>query len=314
MPSDETNKKLKLSESASINDEESLEPRLQDPGRSSVYDFMYHDARRVASFISQFQDYGVLTSVKAEVGAETTGTTIGSVGASGGIPLVGQATGNLSHNNAKKEADKLEQSFDPLWRTAIHFLDYLASEELIVNRAEDARIGQFVRVTGSLAVFDMNNMQIAWKTKLIREAALNNFIANIHRNPLHNAKQHKDHVTAIFDFLKDLPHVVQMGIKTPENFFWGILSEVNLVTSSTDILLKSGGSLSGHWTVIGIIDSIPDDMNNQAGDTLGQLGAFGELASGLAPVIRAAVGRPSAAYGITPLLILREVSGSTQTA
>lgn len=122
----------------------------------------------------------------------------------------------------------------------------------------------------------------------------------------------------VFDLLKVTPHAIVASINDGADV-WCNLSEESLVGKSSDILLKHGPTVAGKWAVLGILDALPDvpemigDINmtqiNMA-TTVAGLGSLGAMVLTFAPMLRGILGRPNESYGITPLLIFRQVAVS----
>ena len=245
MPSTKTEEMSKASPETQMNEGNSLEAPLRDQESDSVYDFIYHDVRRIASFISQFQEYGHDVGVKAGIGTKQSGTinTGGSLGAS--IPLIGNAQGNLAHIKQDENTDTLERSFDPLWRNALTLLRHLVDADLLVEAAP--RIGQLVQVTGKISIFSTGMMQNILSNSFLKEVTINNLAKGVDKNIATTPAQHRKTVAGLLDFVGGLAQVTQIGIQTPSDIFWGILSEVNMTVSATDYLYKTSGSPPGTW-------------------------------------------------------------------
>jgi hypothetical protein len=91
---------------------------------------------------------------------------------------------------------------------------------------------------------------------------------------------------------------------------WSSLEEEHLKINSDDITLKHGATFAGQWHVLGILDAKPDDEMEQSAipPTAGN-GLF-EGMVGMLSAIRIFLGRPTNAYGITPVAIFRTVSAA----
>ena len=154
MPSNETNNEQMKSDAAPKSGESGSGRPREGQKSNSVYDFLYHDARRIASFLAQFETYGVLQQVKAtEVAARTESAKHGlTTGLSVAIARAGTAQ---DVTTGSEERDSAERTYDPLWTNARTLLNYLADREMIVRDLSQAQIGQFVLVTGNLAAFDL---------------------------------------------------------------------------------------------------------------------------------------------------------------
>jgi hypothetical protein len=72
--------------------------------------------------------------------------------------------------------------------------------------------------------------------------------------------------------------------------------------------------MSGTWSIVGILTAFPEsivpDLNGSVdNEDLGLLTSLvGQVSQLLAPIVRVALGRPAAAFAVTPLLIFREVA------
>ena len=118
-----------------------------------------------------------------------------------------------------------------------------------------------------------------------------------------------------FEMMKLMPHTIQATIRGKDWTVWSSLREESLVIPGSELLLKHGVGIAGSWTALGVLDALPDGATQelyvaeqlQAGLSLGLLG--GQVISHIAPAVRQLLGRPGSAYGITPLLIFRKVSG-----
>jgi hypothetical protein len=96
-----------------------------------------------------------------------------------------------------------------------------------------------------------------------------------------------------------------------ENTIWYPLSDNFVVGSIGDLILKHSTNVSGEWHILGVVDAVPDEFlpltleQFFAGTPVQSLEQYVE---GLARVSRTILGRPSAAYGITPIVIFRQIA------
>jgi hypothetical protein len=118
----------------------------------SVYDFLYVDARRIAVFLSQFNQYGHLTLL-TRAASETSST-------SGGVNVVAAKL-----DTGASEQTSQTRQFDPQWLAPLSFLDQANERGMIFRDLVQARIGQLVLVSGRLAMFDLGVMRDAWNLK-----------------------------------------------------------------------------------------------------------------------------------------------------
>ena len=305
---------------------------LDEPQNDSVYDFLYCDSRRIGSFLAQFDDSGHLERV---VQRESTGKAVKrafkiNVGAGASIlGTGGQGTLGLERGPVDEGSESSERVYDPLWTNARTFLDYLIGAELLRREVAKARIGQFVLLSGALSIFDMALLRSAWNQPFIQNLMKASMGALATPSPpLPNVSRQQKRATernqpsnveqaspadAVLGMLQFLPHNIISSVRCESVNVWCNLKSENLVVSSSDIVLKHGISIPGEWSVVGILDALPDEVDAQglaeistAGFELGSLGA---AAAGFGPAIRGMLGRPRESYGVTPLIIFRKITG-----
>lgn len=294
----------------------------------SVFDFMYHDARRVGSFLAQFDDAGHLQQLKQSE-TLTKGLKRGwKVSVGGGMGDFG--TGEVSAERGPGEggSEASERVYDPYWTNARTLLDYLTEHEMIQREIWKARIGQFVLIKGSLVVLDVAMLKSAWEKPAIRKRMMDESIqtatAEMNRQQRRQQKaisqnKPRDDVQFLIDLLTILPHSLQAQLVGDTFRVWCSLGADSLVGLSSDLVLKHGTYVPGEWHMLAVLDAAPEAEPQS--DDLGKLSAFEEAVAGVAgslvgtltarlsPITRRILGRPHGAHGVTPLLIFREVSG-----
>ena len=301
----------------------------------SVYDFLYHDARKVASYLAQFSTYGSLTGISHTEAAQRSRDRRSGLSAEGGLAGVAKASGTTSVEAASQIQESAQRAYDPLWVNALTFLDYLQERGLLVRELPSARIGQIVLFSGDLSVFDLGLLRQMWQLPTVKRAVIEGAGETApnaselqgtgnrqerRRNNNQRARPAAQSEAEIaLEIMPVLPHMVQMSVSTVDNSVWGTLREDSLVASPSELMMKHGMSIDGTWHVVGVLDAFPDEdfqpeqgpslamlRQMMAGAQLGHL-AF-SMASSLMPMIRQILGRPSSSYGVTPLLVFREIS------
>jgi hypothetical protein len=205
-------------------------------------------------------------------------------------------------------------------------LAWLRQHDLIEHDLAKARISQFVIVSGSLIILDRAMLKSMWELKPIRDTILRALQANNVLQSLPTSDQQglaidgatqgvtdlESEFDAFMAIISILPHSVQARLIGDNVNIWCGLEEGGIVGKSSDLLLKHGTLISGEWSMLGILDASPgpplsDDMT----ETIATLAAtpIGQIAARFAPIAKTLLGRPDSAYGMTPLLIYREVSG-----
>jgi hypothetical protein len=276
-----------------------------------VFDFLYHDARRVGSFLAQLDEAGLLTSVTRKEGKTTSNRGAAEAKLEGSLPFLGKAGGGSSVSREAAKSGHLERTFDPLWQNARRFVDYAQENCCPVS---DATIGQIVSLTGEITIIDFEFLKKFMANKSIMESLLDQDTQDGNRKERRSNQKSQGSVKSkeppIAELFGLFPYKVQMTVDG-EKLAWATISEDFLVTEASDLVLKYGGALDGKWTVLGILDAIPSIFN---GDIVGNMNfeggieAFGmKLTKAFAPMARVLLGRPSDAYGITPLVVYREI-------
>lgn len=289
----------------------------EGPPPNSVYDFIYQDVRRIGSFLAQFDEHGVRQLVKATETAGRTEVTRTAANGSITLPLVGAGGGTLDLSNSEDTRDAAEYTFDPLWTNARRLLDYLTQHDLLNKDVWTTTLGSFIQIEGGLSVIDPNLAKPIIKVKSIKEMIRKNVVAGLD-GPMPARNK-------LFDAFVDLIDVTQSSVQAHlngENFTaWCTLAETALSIPSSDLALKHGSFVPGRWTLIGILDAFPDQKadptpENPEPKTVDDVVAefagtmIGTMTAQIIGVSRELVGRPRNFFGVTPLVIFREVSAN----
>lgn len=126
-------------------------------------------------------------------------------------------------------------------------------------------------------------------------------------------------VPVFIEMLSLLPHALQAQLFGDNFGIWCSLSEASLIGTASDVVLKHGSFIPGDWHILGVLDAFPDPKPEpvdgqeplQPLDEIIAAAAgtvVGTVAAQVAPAARELLGRPRGAFGVTPLLIFREVT------
>jgi hypothetical protein len=307
----------KTESAASEQEQEGLES-------DSVFDFLYHDVRRVGSFLAQFDDAGHLQQVTQSDGA-TRGSKRGWKAAAGGsLPGVGSANVSVERAPEKGGFEASERVYDPLWTNARTLLDFLSERDMLKRTLVNASIGQFVLVSGSLLILDLPMLKNAWASPVIQKLMRDGVAEQ--SAPAGNRQQRRaqgatasittktSQIELVVAILSMMPHVLQCRLLSQDVNVWCTLNEEFIVGKASDLTLKHGTLLQGEWQMLGILDAYPDDASRTNADLQAVISAIaatpvGQLSTQFAPVAQTMLGRPGEAHGVTPLLIFRDVTG-----
>lgn len=285
----------------------------QEP--DSVFDFLYHDPLRIASFLGQFDPSGVAQSLKRT--DQTSSSS--SDGTNDALKFnIGVASGALGEklSTTSEARHGAERTYDPLWSNARAFLDYLEQKGMIERDLLKARIGQFVLFRGALSISDLTLLSRAWTLPQMRTllgADTTEQQTRKHRNS--SAKKPEQSMSAFgLDMLSILPHSVQATVSSSTMSVWANLKPDCLATEPSDLTLKHGFEVPGEWNVLGILDAQPSSTAGDQPDI--DVSSTAQVVQNvfklLAPLTRTMMGRPDEAFAVTPLLLFREVSGRTE--
>jgi hypothetical protein len=126
---------------------------------------------------------------------------------------------------------------------------------------------------------------------------------------------------ALISLISLLPHTLQVRLFSNKGSFWSTLDENSVVGRASDLMLKHGALLGGQWHMLGVLDAFPYNPQYRTEDgkampeflaELAETG-IGQMIARLAPAVQPIMGRPASAWGITPLLIFRDVARGTDS-
>ena len=315
----------------SKSEEKALKKAQDEPETNSVFDFLYHDSRRVGSLLAQFDQNGLLKEIKqSEHASKGTGRGFSFSGGAS-TPLTGG--GHLGIEVSPKEGggESLERIYDPFWANAREFLNVLEDNNLILRDVESAGLGSIVLISGSMGIIDLGMLKSMWSLPTVQRkihegategndepepANRKERLAQERRNKNKSKPELDDDTQLLIEMMPTFPHSLNAMISGEGMSAWATLSEEFFVGHGSDIILKHGLSIPGQWHMLGILDAQPDlgDLDstiaaadNFQADYFSQ-SVIGNFAGVMAPIVRALLGRPASSYGMTPLLIFREVS------
>lgn len=282
-------------------------PKKED----SVFDFLYVDSRRVAVFLSQFGQFGHLTQI---IKSATDSSKAG-----GGFDVK-----VAKMDTSETATESIQKQFDAQWVAPLAFLDEANKRGMIVRHLAQARIGQLVLDSGTLSVTDLSIVKEMWKLPAIRSMILQGAETAIQTSTLPRAERRRNEkhntetattepspVDAGIELISILPHSIQARLVGDSGQIWCNLRDDGIIVSSSDLLLKHGVNIAGKWNIIGILDAFPDDALPETTNVSVTQGAIIPLVAlfeaGIVPFTRALLGRPASSYGMTPILIFREV-------
>lgn len=289
-----------------IKQEKNLNKESDRQEINSVYDFLYHDVNRIGSFLAQFDPYGHLKSLtrSKSVSDNTNSTT--NYNTKLQVPFLGEAGSSGDIGAQETISDNSAKTYDPLWQNSLALLDYLHQRKMINRNISQSSIGQFILFSGKLFLFNMAFLQKLAKGKLMRQSIIHSVtLAGTPKNPVKTGTA-KNAANLGMELFDNLPGLIQARLISDDFNVWATLPCEGLSISIDDLFLKHGPSISGTWSMLGILDALPHQ--DESFDHL----VFEGFQKGLLDLskdVKPHFGRPSDYYGVMPLLVFREVSG-----
>lgn len=285
----------------------------QDPQSiDSIFDFLFVDNERLRSWFAQVFDDGVLLSHKktSHSGDASSKELSGTVEVGGKIDAFLASADMKGKGQARDGSNSFantshEKNFDATWSLPLSVLDRLDEFSFIQRDISTARIGSLVLLSGRPQIIDIKFMQDIW------EPAVNFVLGNqkiTHKNKT-EASSAKAAMANLNEIFRKMPPSPQMLLcDENENLTWACIKEEHMVVSTSSLALTHGDAISGNWHVLGVLDAVP---NEYASEPLPLWKSeLLQAASNLLGSIREMMGRPTNAYGITPVLIFRTINAA----
>lgn len=259
------------------------------PASAAIYDFLYVDRARISAYYAQLFPQGILTSLKTVKQQSFSdesdfGTDVKILKA--------------ESKSAESGSESIEHLFDASWSIPLEVLARLDSLSLVKSSLVEAGLGSIVLTDCLLRVIDFASMQNLW------EPALGMFLATGNNS----SQLSPEAVPKVAEVLKAMPQAIHAQFLTKDAFLWSSLQPAGLNIPISDLTLKFGGTVSGSWKLLYILDAWAD--GGEAPDVAGWSG--GPVIDSVLTAmhaLRTMMGRPSSWAGITPLMIFRDAKG-----
>jgi hypothetical protein len=270
----------------------------QEPqNKDSVFDFLYADRHRIGLYLSQFSEFGNLTNL---VHSRRTGDE--SV-LSASIPSLAKG------ESKKNQQTGIERHYDTQWSQVLNFLDEVQARKMLRRDIEASPIGGLLLLSGSLYLANMRSFEKTWGA--ISNDADTSTSQQGNRHARRSARRQEAPPPDIsgLKILGSLEQPVFMIFKSGNNRLWSTLDPNNLVGGSADLNLKHGLGVAGQWHILAALDcqpglgnDVPDGRLCGGGDNV-----FSDSIVGMWREFRLVFGRPADCYGVTPIVIMREL-------
>lgn len=263
-----------------------------------LFDFLYVDRSRIASYYAQLFDDGIHTATKTVSSTNTSTSDKTTIG----FPKILGA--EFSGADATQSA--VERQYDAAWHLPLNLLKELNERGYVEPDITAARLGQIVHFKGKLQVIDLRMVQRMWEPLVeIQSLELPVQTASQRKGKAEQTRKQK-HVVKI---LENMPHTLQMRGFNDENQVWSTLVPEHLSINPADLSFKHGVSIPGEWSMIAVLDAHPV----RADDELNLPRGIGEVESGILQMmlmLKVYFGKQDDDFGVTPLAIYRRVERS----
>lgn len=264
-----------------------LSAGAQDVANDAVYDFLYVDRVRVSALYSQLFPEGTLTSIRTT--AQKSFTDDQNIGTD--IKVLKAEARSIDFGS-----EGIEHSFDTSWSIPVEVLAELSNRGRVGSDLKNPKLGNVVLQEAFLRIIDYSTMKDLWEPAI-----------TIMGGGERNAPGMKEFLA----LMKHLPNTMHAHFLASEELLWASLNPQYLTVPNADIVLKYGGHVSGSWKVLFMVDAFPDDGREP---TSWAAGEATEAILRAIHALRSQIGRPNGWFGITPLLIFREILASTHQA
>jgi hypothetical protein len=267
-----------------------------------LLDFLYADHERVASFLAQIDGQGALKTT------EETGTKSKSETAKGGLNLGVVSVGGEGTTDWQKD---VRRTFDPLWINSRRLIDHFRKKV----PGSTISVGQARILSGTLLAYDHSTLNSFLKSPAT-EALIASGMPDDDSMEGRSTKAKGDIKNKLAAVLREMLQNLGLGVGfvlvTEEAHFWFTVKKQYLSLYDLDVPLKFPIHISGLWSVLGVVDAVPNDHIEGLQEVLaknieGLLPPMVLNMTQLIGTVAAQFGRPIQAHGLSPLIVFREV-------
>ena len=202
----------------------------------------------------------------------------------------------------------LEKAYDAQWVEPLSFLDHAQERGMLKSDLASARVGDLVRVRAEIEFLNLASLKRVW-SEVVGERSGSG--GRKHRRDAGKLLADRDPELGLRIFGALDQHMI-MVFRGEEGRLWSAVDPANMVGAASALHWKFGARIDGDWHVIGIVDCPPGQLSwpsEEQGPLFGPSEApFQHGLVTMMAEIGKLIGRPSDCHGITPLVVLREIS------
>ncbi|MEB5475989.1 DUF6414 family protein [Acinetobacter pollinis] len=260
----------------------------------SIFDFFYLDTRKINSFYAQLTGSGAISTrknISMTLDEKTSEYT-------GNIKVASGKWG--AKNNSGLNSEDLFDASVTMPREMIDRLDELGFINYDLN---ENQLGNLVLLKGSLGVCDVASM------KEVIDPAVQftmDQMPSLKPSEKTAKNQLKKMMDPLISFMKAIPFALQARFFDKGDFdkeVWMTLNRTEMFNDINDINFKYGDIMAGDWHVLGVLDAIPNDQSIKVTES----NEINEVVENFTKMMKEQFGRPTTAYGMTPIAIFRVI-------
>ncbi|WP_065717611.1 DUF6414 family protein [Acinetobacter baumannii] len=264
----------------------------------SIFDFFYLDNQKIKSYYAQLNG-GAINSLKkiSQAGDAS------QMEASLSIPAV--ANGKIgTSQTASSTSEHLYDAIPTMPREMINGLDELG---FIHRELLPENLGSLVLLEGYLNITDVEVMKAVIDPTL---KIMKNTMPTKTQTDRARKKEIENNIEPMIEFMKEIPFALSCSLYVENEQdsslteVWMSLAREDMSSNFHDINFKHGEKLAGKWYVLGVLDAIPNSLDNKKTKLPDSEEGMEQFRKALSEMMKM-FGRSDGAYGLTPIAIFR---------
>ena len=205
--------------------------------------------------------------------------------------------------NKQDESSALTRTYDPQWLLPLLFLD--KAHHKFQTDFQNASLGQLVLTIGQPLIVDTSLLQSLYGKPTLQQIAIKKALKQAEENEV---EFNHDETMLLLDAVTETGPQIQMHFLSTGGCSWCTLRQDGLITPASELAMKHGAMVAGEWRFVGIKDAdlgigTPPDHISE----ILEHAPFTNEAATILAGMRGMFGRAAHFYGVTPLLIFREI-------
>lgn len=289
-------------------------------GSKSLYEFIYIDDYRLKSLIAQINNEGIL--LEYQTGLTMSSSTSGSKkntksGELGGSAVLAKTSGTkeVMDGNSETEQEGKNLKYDATYASPVQLFELVEANELAYKSLNAAKYGGLLHIKGSLKLIDTSHFKLATKPfnpvlNMIEKMGESGNPYGFDMSGLEVFTGGDNSIVkSMFSIFEDFPQTINMTMLGKTGKAWSTLNPESLRINIWDYVLKCGNELPGEWHCLALLDSRPNHIvSTNASQGSNDSQRLDSMVTNVLSSMRGFLGIEDDTYGVTPILIFREVN------